>query len=65
MYEMFLSSKATWRGWRNEAFICERNTRSDIPELNVSRSSPEEGKEEKGKCHKIGGCRLTIFPSVV
>lgn len=40
---MFLSSKSFWRGWRNEAFTCEKDARSDIPELNVSKSSLEVG----------------------
>lgn len=47
MYEMFLSSKSFWNRRRNEAFTCERNTRSHIPELNVSKSSPEAGRQRR------------------
>lgn len=43
----FLSPKSFWSRWRNEAFTYEKNTRSDIPELNVGKGSPEVGGQRR------------------
>ena len=73
VYEMFFSSKSFWNGWRNEVFTCERNTSSDFPELNRSKSSPEVGGPRRkglecreGRCHhKAGGMQAAPAAGVL